>query len=474
MCGLSGEITFDGSLADTAAVGRMVDAVAPRGPDGQGAWSAGRVALGHRRLKIIDLSARRRPADGRPALGLTVVFNGCIYNYRELRAELEGDGHRFFSTSDTEVILKALRRSGATRLRRPPARHVRVRGLTSATPAGGARPRPARHQAAVPGRAPRPAALRLHACRRCWPAAGSTPSIDPVALHHYLTLARGRPGAADDPRRRPQAAARRPCGSSSPTARSREHRYWQPRLRARRRTHADWSDARLAGRRRSRRCGPRSRRRMVADVPVGVLLSGGLDSSLIVGLLAEAGQHGLATFSIGFESAGGEEGDEFQYSDVDRRAVRHRPPPHPRSPADELPARSADAIARDERADGQPRRVAFYLLSRGGQRSTSRSCSPGRAPTRSSPATTGTRRWRGVGRERRRAAYASGVLRPRRTPTMAATARSRSTSSRRRPEPEFVARALRARRAPTTAVDAGAAPGHRSCSSTTRSSGWTT
>jgi asparagine synthase (glutamine-hydrolysing) len=58
------------------------------------------------------------------------------------------------------------------------------------------------------------------------------------------------------------------------------------------------------------------KRRLVADVPVGVLLSGGLDSSLVVGLLAEAGQHGLATFSVGFESVGGEEGDEFKYSDV--------------------------------------------------------------------------------------------------------------------------------------------------------------
>src|ERR671929_1625189 len=113
MCGLTGEITFDGSLADTTAVGRMVDAVVPRGPDGQGTWSAGRVAFGHRRLSVIDLS----PAGAQPmvdnALGLTAVFNGCIYDYRELRAELEGHGHRFFSTSDTEVILKGYAQWGA-------------------------------------------------------------------------------------------------------------------------------------------------------------------------------------------------------------------------------------------------------------------------------------------------------------------------------------------------------------------------
>jgi hypothetical protein len=68
--------------------------------------SQGPLALGHRRLKIIDLSSPRRPADARRDLGLTIVFNGCIYNYPELRDELAG-GYRFFSTSDTEVLLKA-------------------------------------------------------------------------------------------------------------------------------------------------------------------------------------------------------------------------------------------------------------------------------------------------------------------------------------------------------------------------------
>ena len=71
----------------------------PRGPDGQGSWSAGRVAFGHRRLSVIDLS----PCGAQPMvdneLGLTAVFNGCIYDYQELRAELEGHGYRFFSTA---------------------------------------------------------------------------------------------------------------------------------------------------------------------------------------------------------------------------------------------------------------------------------------------------------------------------------------------------------------------------------------
>lgn len=106
MCGLCGEITFDGSLADTTAVARMVESLVPRGPDGQGLASNGRVAFGHRRLSVIDLSTCGSQPMVDNELGLTAVFNGCIYDYQELRAELEGHGYRFFSHSDTEVILK--------------------------------------------------------------------------------------------------------------------------------------------------------------------------------------------------------------------------------------------------------------------------------------------------------------------------------------------------------------------------------
>ena len=95
-------------------------------------------------------------------------------------------------------------------------------------------------------------------------------------------------------------------------------------------------------------------RRMVADVPVGVLLSGGIDSSLVVALLAGEGQTDLTTFSIGFEAAGGESGDEFFYSDLiaDHFGTRHHQIRIPTS--DVLPA-VEQAIARHERADGQPR-----------------------------------------------------------------------------------------------------------------------
>ena len=107
MCGLSGELRRDGRAADVAAVARMTGTMHDRGPDGSGVWSAGPVALGHRRLKVVDLTEHAAQPMVDSALGLTGVFNGMIYNYPALRRELEGLGHRFFSHGDTEVILKA-------------------------------------------------------------------------------------------------------------------------------------------------------------------------------------------------------------------------------------------------------------------------------------------------------------------------------------------------------------------------------
>jgi asparagine synthase (glutamine-hydrolysing) len=107
MCGLAGEVRFDGRRADVAALERMTACQRHRGPDGDGLWVRGPVGLGHRRLSIIDLSERGAQPMTDSHLGLTVVFNGIVYNHRQLRAELERAGHRFFSTSDTEVVLKA-------------------------------------------------------------------------------------------------------------------------------------------------------------------------------------------------------------------------------------------------------------------------------------------------------------------------------------------------------------------------------
>ena len=102
---------------------------------------------------------------------------------------------------------------------------------------------------------------------------------------------------------------------------------------------------------------------MVADVPVGVLLSGGLDSCLIVALLAEQGQRGLATFSIGFPDAGGREGDEFAFSDLVAARVRHRPPPDPRRDRPSWSTALPQAIAAMSEPMVSHDCVAFWLLA---------------------------------------------------------------------------------------------------------------
>ena len=112
MCGICGEIRWDGQAADVGAVTRMTGAMTSRGPDADGVVAHGPVALGHRRLSIIDLSARGAQPMVDADLGLTLVFNGCIYNYQELREQLQADGYRFFSTADSEVVIKAFHKWG--------------------------------------------------------------------------------------------------------------------------------------------------------------------------------------------------------------------------------------------------------------------------------------------------------------------------------------------------------------------------
>src|SRR5215218_9421105 len=357
MCGVCGEVTFDWSRADTAAVGRMVDAVVPRGPDGAGVLGAGRVAFGHRRLSIIDLSdagAQPMVDDG---LGLTVVFNGCIYNHQQLRAELEQRGYRFFSTSDTEVILKGYHRWGADVVDHLVgmfafALHEHDSGrVVLARDRLGIKPL---YLAETPDR------LRFASTLPALLRGGDVDtSIDPVALHHYLTWHAVVPAPRtilNGVRKLPPATVRVIEADGSST----EHRYWEPRYE-RRPEHAtwsarDWEDAVEEALRVA------VRRRLVADIPVGVLLSGGLDSSLIVGLLAQEGQTGLATYSIGFEAIAGREGDEFVYSDViaERFGTDHH---RIRVTSDELSAALGHAIGAMAEPMVSHDVVAFDLLS---------------------------------------------------------------------------------------------------------------
>jgi asparagine synthase (glutamine-hydrolysing) len=289
----------------------MNEAMAPRGPDGEGVVIHGKAGFGHRRLKIIDLSDRAQQPMVDAGLGLTIAFNGCIYNYPELRAELEAKGYAFFSTGDTEVILKAWHAWGERCVDRFLGMfafviHERDTGrVAMARDRFGIKPL---YIAETPHR------IRFASSLPALLAAGEVDtSIDPVALHHYMSFHAVVPPPRtiiNGVRKLPPATMR----VIEPDGTTRDKVYWNPPF-ARdpadaKVTAEEWRDRVLDALRVA------VKRRMVADVPVGVLLSGGVDSSLVVGLLAEAGQTGLMTFSVGFEEANGEKGDEFVYSDL--------------------------------------------------------------------------------------------------------------------------------------------------------------
>ncbi len=311
MCGICGEVRFDGASPSVAAVSVMADVLAPRGPDSAGVMVRGNVGLGHRRLRILDLSDKSQQPMVDPDLGLSMVFNGCIYNFRELRGELEAKGYRFFSDGDTEVILKAWHAWGPDCVARFHGMfafviHERDTGrVVMARDRFGIKPL---YLAEVSG------AIRFASSLPAIVKAGGVDtSIDLDALHNYMTFH----AVVPPPRTILKGVRKLPPATLrvyEADGRFSDRRYFDPSYLRRPEdaavSRAEWQERLLESLRLA------VKRRMIADVPVGVLLSGGVDSSLIVGLLAEAGQTGLMSFSVGFEEANGEKGDEFVYSDL--------------------------------------------------------------------------------------------------------------------------------------------------------------
>ncbi|MFC9518589.1 N-acetylglutaminylglutamine amidotransferase [Nocardiaceae bacterium NPDC056970] len=357
MCGICGEVRFDGATPDVGAVARMTDAMVTRGPDAAGAYAQQSVAFGHRRLCIIDLSARGGQPMVDSELRMALVFNGCIYNYKELREELQQAGYRFFSTADSEVVLKSFHRWGADCVHRFKgmfafAVHDIDSGVvTFVRDRLGIKPL---YFAEQRGRLR--FASTVQALLR---GGGIDTTIDRVALHHYLSFAAAVPAPHTmfaGVRKLPPATIRvvQPDGTAT------ERRYWEPRFEPDPEraawTPRNWQQALMDSLRTA------VSRRMVADVPVGVLLSGGIDSSLLVALLAEQGQRDLATFSIGFDSAGGESGNEYVYSDLiartfgtDHRQIHIDPSRLPAAVPKAIAAMSEPMLSHDC--------VAFFLLS---------------------------------------------------------------------------------------------------------------
>lgn len=288
---------------DPARVARMTQALAHRGPDGEGVWTAPGVGLGHRRLSIIDLAGTPQPMrDG----ALTVSHDGEIYNFAALRAELEAHGARFRTAGDTEVLLHGWRAWGPAMLDRLHgmfafALHdgdaqtlllardrLGVKPLHYAELADGA----VAFASELKGLLAHPLVRRLPDLRAVedFLAWGYVPDdaclvagVRKLRAGHFLLLERDRPVPA-------------------------ERRWWQVSFADR----ARGSKAALAEELIDHlRTAVRSR--MVADVPLGAFLSGGVDSSAVVAMMAEASPRAVRTCTIGFDEAGH---DERAHADI--------------------------------------------------------------------------------------------------------------------------------------------------------------
>jgi len=316
MCGIAGLFHPDvPKPVQPARVRAMADALAHRGPDGSGVWTGPGVGLGHRRLSIIDLETGDQPmrsADGR----LVLAYNGEIYNFRELKGALEALGHRFATHSDTEVVLASWRQWGPECL-------PRFNGMFAfalydadqdllflARDRLGVKPL---HLARLPDgalifaselkgllaeprlrREPDPQAIEDYL------ALGYVPDdscilagVGKLAAGHYLLVRRGRPVPAPV-------------------------RWWDVDFSNPSRASASALEEELVERLRQA-----VRSRMVADVPLGAFLSGGVDSSAVVAFMAEASRGAVETCAIGFDSADHDE-TRFAAMVAERFATAHR------------------------------------------------------------------------------------------------------------------------------------------------------
>jgi asparagine synthase (glutamine-hydrolysing) len=316
MCGIAGLFHPDvPKPVDPKRVRAMADALAHRGPDGSGVWTAPGIGLGHRRLSIIDLATGDQPMrspDGRIALS----YNGEIYNFRELRTELEALGHDFRTESDTEVVLAAWRQWGPDCLRRFNGMfafalydagedvlflardRLGVKPLYLATLPDGALAFASELKGLLAHpllrRSPSPQAVEDFLAYGYVPDdACMVEGVVKLAAGHCLLVRRG--------------------GPIPPPV-----KYWD----------VDFSNPSAAGAKALEeelveRLQSAVRSRMVADVPLGAFLSGGVDSSAVVALMAEASRSAVETCSIGFAEA---DHDETKWAALvaERFATRHR------------------------------------------------------------------------------------------------------------------------------------------------------
>ncbi|MDX2018667.1 MAG: asparagine synthase (glutamine-hydrolyzing) [Deltaproteobacteria bacterium] len=303
MCGFAGLVDPTGAPIDAQLLQRMTRAVAPRGPDGEGLWREGGVGLGHRRLTIIDLSSGGAQPMANAEHNVHIVFNGEIYNFMDLRVELQGLGHTFVSRSDTEVLLHAYLQWGHKVVDRIDGMFAfvvwdaRSQSVFAARDRMGKKPL---YYAVIP----RHGAPPLLAFASELKALLLVPSLDrsvcPQALRQYLAFEYVPPPLTIVTGARKLDAAQCLSVDVSPTSdvRPRVWRYWdlpfvaQPgAMHVQTAAETLWALLTRA-----------VERRLVADVPLGVFLSGGIDSSAVAAAMHAllGGGRGIATFSIGF------------------------------------------------------------------------------------------------------------------------------------------------------------------------------
>jgi asparagine synthase (glutamine-hydrolysing) len=296
MCGIAGFVESPNTASPfgldegRTLVHRMCDVIRHRGPDDEGIWVDEGVALGMRRLSIIDLSTGHQPIHNEDR-SVWIVFNGEIYNFRELRRELEGEGHRFYTSTDTEVIVHAYEQWGTdaiTRLRGMFGLAIwdtRSRTLLVARDRIGIKPM---HYATANGRFYFGSELKS-----LLEAPGLPRDLDPGALDHYLSfLYTPRDGSIF------KSVRKLPPGHllTWKGGRIAIEQYWKMPA-----TETFGGSEAEAVQQLRAVLGDAVRSHMISDVPLGAFLSGGVDSSLVVGLMSEVSSSRVKTFSIGFD-----------------------------------------------------------------------------------------------------------------------------------------------------------------------------
>jgi asparagine synthase (glutamine-hydrolysing) len=306
MCGIAGVLEFDPQRApDREGLDRMAAVLRHRGPDGQGILVDGPAGLVHRRLSIIDLVSGGQPMrDG----DVWVVFNGELYNFPELRAELEDAGHSFSTRSDTEVLLRLFRDHGVDAFSRWNGMFAcsfwdaQERTMVLVRDRLGKKP--------LYWRADRERLIFASEMKALAAYGGFERRVDPGALREYLTYGyfAGERTILEGVRRLLPGHYLRARNGEIET-----RPYWEFRFAPASPPPSEAeAEERLVA--MLRNC---VRRRMISDVPLGAFLSGGIDSSVVVALMAELSDRPVRTFTIGFEEAG--------YSEVEdaRVVARH-------------------------------------------------------------------------------------------------------------------------------------------------------